>query len=662
VLYFRIPVADSKVPEGEPVADGVLQQVEPIVLKNRMAVLTPDPIAEGAFGQVYVGKILNPIGLLAERIVWGEESPRWLGLDDIPYTDPDKADGTSGLPTPVVNPLHRERIYKAAERMWTDYLERRKVDREKAAEEYRDLLNLIDPLLHEDRIIAVKVLRPPVENDPELDEKIVADSVRRFIKENDILRTLRHPGIVRRFGLAKDEKMGWCILMEYIEGETLDVHLRRFPEGRLPLPRAAQIARELTDALQFIHGQGVVHRDMKPQNVMIRKDDGRAVIMDFGIGKWTNESNTQALTLSGMRVGTPRYMSPEQAKADCPVGPVADVYSLSTILFEMVTGHMAYENYDYQTIFNWLADMTKRHPMAVRDYVPAISPEYEALIEVGREKDPEKRWTIEEFRTRLDSMIQKLTFEGAPPAPPMNKTEILSALRSTRMRKKELGWEEYLLGNRLHLSDLHTRIQETWGLLEKKAYLEAQKGVEGLRKEVTSLPAGRESLKAEFENLERAFIRASARHETESLLQLAEQHATSGRYTEAGAALDSAGRRLENLPKDAYADVHQRYKKLGDIYDAQHRSFVDLFNALRKSFVEKIQERYKELSGQYGSGKPIEPAKITELLQQVDTAERNLKTIEREKVGAAPYEATQKDLWELKVALEDLHRRTASPA
>ena len=134
------------------------------------------------------------------------------------------------------------------------------------------------------------------------------------------------------------------------------------------------------------------------------------------------------------------------------------------------------------------------------------------------------------------------------------------------------------------------------------------------------------------------------------------------RYPDAGAALDSAVRRLEPLPPDAYADVHLRYKKLAEPYDAHHRAFVDLFNALRKSFVEKIQERYKELHEHYGTGKAIDAVKIQDLLQQVEIAGRNLKTIERDYVGPAPYDATQKDLWELKVALDDLLRRAASPA
>src|ERR1051326_4839795 len=105
------------------------------------------------------------------------------------------------------------------------------------------------------------------------------------------------------------------------------------------------------------------------------------------------------------------------------------------------------------------------------------------------------------------------------------------------MRKKELAWEEYLLSQRLSQADLHMRIPEAWALLEKKAYLDVQKMVEGLRKEVAALPPGREAVKAEFENLERAFVRASARHETESLLALAEQHVASQRYSDAGAGV-----------------------------------------------------------------------------------------------------------------------------
>jgi serine/threonine protein kinase len=631
---------------------------EPILLKNRIAVLTPDPIAEGSFGQVYVGKILNPVGLLAERVAWGEESPRWLGLDDIPFDDPDKEGGK--LPTPVTDPIHRKRIDQAAERLWTDYLDRRNQDRARADEEYRDLLNLIDPMLHEDRIIAVKVLRPPVDRDPADEQKIVADSIRRFIKENDILRTLRHPGIVRRFGLINDPKMGWCILLEYIEGETLDVYLRKQPDGRLPLARAAWMSREIVDALRYIHGKNVVHRDLKPQNIMIRRDDERAVIMDFGIGKWVDEYSTQQFTQSGMRVGTPRYMAPEQARIDGVVTQAADVYQLSTILFEMVTGHMAYENKDHNEIFKWLLDLSRRHPTYVHDFLPQVSPEFEALIEVGRDKAPEKRWTIEEFKSKLEHLLEGGRYEGKPARGPEDRTELLQALEETRIQIKEAHWREHLLQKRLDMASLRARIHEAWSHLERRAYIEVQGEVESLAREALQLPEPARELRAEIENLERAWKLAKGRHEAEYLLAMAEQHFTAQRFTDTGAALDAASQRLLGLPRDSYGDVHERYAALSGRFEAQHRSFVDLFNTLRKSFVDKIQDRYKELHDQYGSGKPLETAKIIELLQQTATAENNLGTIDREKVGPGTYDATKKHLWELRVALEDLHKRVTA--
>ncbi|HLY74896.1 MAG TPA: hypothetical protein VKU80_12325, partial [Planctomycetota bacterium] len=112
--------------------------VEPLLLKQGIAVLAPVPLAQGGFGQVYLGKILNPLGLLAERIVWGEESPRLLGCGDIPYEDggPD----SSRLPTPILVREHCERVYEAATRLWQEYRTRRVQNPVRADEEFNDWL------------------------------------------------------------------------------------------------------------------------------------------------------------------------------------------------------------------------------------------------------------------------------------------------------------------------------------------------------------------------------------------------------------------------------------------------------------------------------------------------------------------------------------------
>ncbi len=630
----------------------------PIKLKNGIAILDPSPIGRGAFGEIYTGKILNPIGLLAERVVRGEEHPRWLGLDDLHgAAEPDASGARAWLPQPITDASARRQIAQAAERLWNEYLGRRLQDPKRAAEEFHDLLSLLDPLLLQDATIAVKVLVPPTDQNPDLESRIVADSVRRFIKENDMLRELQHPGIVRRLGLVEDPHMGWCLLLEFIEGETLDESVRRHEGRRMPLAAAALRAREIADALQYIHGKGIIHRDLKPSNVMVRQDDGRAVIMDFGIGKWSNEARTQQLTIPGARVGTPRYMAPEQVRADGVVSPATDVYQLSTLLFEMVAGRPAYDGMDQTDIFHWLADRGSRHPVYVADFLPGIPRRFEALIEVGRDKDPDNRWTIEEFRARLDEIIAGGDADEAGPGP--TPAELEEALRRTRIVKKQALWDEHALETRLHHAQLEARIEDTRRRIRQGAHAEARALAQGLGKEALFLPPRYDALKGEIEGLLQEVDLATARLEAEQLLARAEEEAAAQRFLDLGERLEGIGRRLEGLPAGECGEIRERYRLLSERFEGQHRSFVELFCTLRRSFISKIQQRTGDLERRHRSGGEVEPAVLRDLLEQVTMAENNLKIIDRYKIGPAAWDRARKDLDAERLALEGLLRKMA---
>jgi serine/threonine protein kinase/Tfp pilus assembly protein PilF len=178
--------------------------------------------------------------------------------------------------------------------------------------------------LKHDRLVALKVLRPEL-----------ASSVgpERFLREISVVARLHHPHIVPLYDSGQAGTLLYYV-MPYVEGESLRQRLDR--EKQLPIDDAVQIARTVAGALDYAHRHHVVHRDIKPENVMLH--EGEALVTDFGIAKAISVASGQRLTEAGMAVGTPAYMSPEQAAGDTEPDGRSDVYSLGCVLYEMLVG------------------------------------------------------------------------------------------------------------------------------------------------------------------------------------------------------------------------------------------------------------------------------------------------------------------------------------
>ncbi len=235
-----------------------------------------------------------------------------------------------------------------------------------------------------DRPVALKVLFPELSVDRSF--------VERFRREAQAAANLSHPNIVPVFDWGEDTGT-YFIVMEFIDGRPLSAILKT--SGPLSADRTADIGAHVAAALGYAHKHGVIHRDVKPGNVLIT-DEGQVKVTDFGIARAINTE--ESLTQTGAVMGTATYFSPEQAEG-MGVDARSDIYSLGVVLFEMATGRPPFLG---DTPVAVASKHVRDHPPAPRELNPSIPPTFEAIILKAMAKNPEHRYaTAEDLRADL---------------------------------------------------------------------------------------------------------------------------------------------------------------------------------------------------------------------------------------------------------------------
>ena len=216
----------------------------------------------------------------------------------------------------------------------------------------------------------------------------------RFLKEIELTANLQHPHILPLFDSGSADGLLYYV-MPYIDGETLRSRLER--EGQLPIADALRIACEAADALQYAHDRGVVHRDIKPENILLQ--NGHALIADFGIALAVEQAGGQRMTQTGLSLGTPHYMAPEQAMGDKHIGPRADIYALGAVTYEMLAGEPPFTGPNSQAI---VAKVITEAAPSLAAQRRTVSASADAAVARALEKLPADRWqTTSKFAEAL---------------------------------------------------------------------------------------------------------------------------------------------------------------------------------------------------------------------------------------------------------------------
>jgi hypothetical protein len=228
-----------------------------------------------------------------------------------------------------------------------------------------------------------------------------SDSIARFRREAQAIAQMRHPNILNVFDFGEHEGMPYMIV-EYVPGGSL---ANRLNQGQVDQAAALKYLRGIAAGLDHAHSLGIIHRDVKPANVLLEKDD-TPVLADFGLAKLLKSSSVKSMT--GVTTGTPAYMSPEQVTGG-QVGPPADRYSLATIAYEMLTGSIPF---DGEGLMEVLYAQVHREPPLPSARNSSLSPQVDAVVMRGLAKDPAARW--ESCTAFVDALAAALAGKTEP--------------------------------------------------------------------------------------------------------------------------------------------------------------------------------------------------------------------------------------------------------
>jgi serine/threonine protein kinase len=313
------------------------------------------------------------------------------------------------------------------------------------------------------RKVAIKLLPAAFTTD--------ADRAYRFAREARAASALNHPNIitVHEIGEAATETGSMrYIVTEYVEGETLRQRMETMPGRRMNPLEAIDIAMQIAAALSAAHEAGITHRDIKPENVMVRRD-GIVKVLDFGLAKLTESSSpvvdsqattmTRNITDAGVVIGTPRYMSPEQARGD-KVDARTDIFSLGVALYEMIAGRAPFAG---ATPAEVSAAILRDSPPPLAECAPDAPPEIERILGNALRKDRAERYqTVKELLSDLKDLTEERAFESRLERSLVKISNELKAGEGSQVRRKP--WQEFL---RRHVAAainmaLHSQRRKPW--------------------------------------------------------------------------------------------------------------------------------------------------------------------------------------------------------